>query len=184
MKPLFLIALFIMFQPALYAQDTVKLKTPNIKSRIYEATVRGDKAVLYDHYLVGVQDSSIMVSKTPVPFNMTSGKTGFQIINLSEIDEITLKRKGSAGRGALTGALIGAGAGILIGFASGDDNTGWFRFSAGEKAAALGLSLGALGGLVGVITGALSRDKFYIGRDRQRLQYMKLSLLEKVYMKP
>ena len=51
------------------------------------------------------------------------------------------------------GALIGAGLGAIIGFASGDDTEGWLRFSAGEKALGAGIALGLLGVVTGLIVG-------------------------------
>ena len=75
----------------------------------------------------------------------------------SEMDEIAVPREGHFLSGATTGFLTGAGAGVLIGLLSGNDNSGFLRFTAGEKAAVLGLSLGIIGtvagGLVGVSQG-------------------------------
>jgi hypothetical protein len=60
-------------------------------------------------------------------------------------------------KGLGVGALIGAGSGVVIGLASGDDEDGFVAFSAGEKAAIWGLTLGAVGGVVGREVGA---DKY------------------------
>jgi hypothetical protein len=54
------------------------------------------------------------------------------------------------------GMLIGAGSGVVIGLASGDDEGTFLAFSAEEKAAAAGIGLGLVGGAVGLIVGALN----------------------------
>lgn len=73
------------------------------------------------------------------------------------------------GRGALEGAgigfAIGAVAGAVLGLADGDDecpDTGWcfFVFSAEEKAVLGGATFGSIGGLVGLVVGAVSGSQF------------------------
>jgi hypothetical protein len=62
------------------------------------------------------------------------------------------------GEGALIGAgagvFIGAATGTVVGFLSGDDHCECFRFTAGQKAVIGGVTLGAFGTVVGMITGA------------------------------
>jgi hypothetical protein len=184
MKFLFFITLFTIFYSSSIAQDTVKLKAPSIKSRTYEAKVNGENGVLYDHYLVEIQDSAILVSPKAVPFNMYTGATGsLKYLAVSDIESIALRRKGSAGRGALTGGLIGVGLGIIIGLASGDDKPGWFSMSAGDKALALGMLMGGSGSMIGLVSGAMIHRKFHIGRSKENLQRMNMTLLEKIYLK-
>lgn len=78
-------------------------------------------------------------------------------------DQLVAVRFVRHGTGALEGGGIGAGTGvalgIMIGFGSGDDPKGWFSLTAEEKAAILGIGLGATGGLVGAITGAIIGSK-------------------------
>jgi hypothetical protein len=63
-----------------------------------------------------------------------------------------------AGKGALTGFFVGAAAGAIAGFASGDDPPGWFSFTAGQKALVLGLLGSASGALLGAVIGASSHS--------------------------
>jgi hypothetical protein len=70
--------------------------------------------------------------------------------------DVRLVRHANARKGAGIGALVGAGTGIILAFASGDDK-GWIGFSARYKAVVGGISLGALGALVGGLVGD-SRD--------------------------
>lgn len=67
-----------------------------------------------------------------------------------------------AGEGFLIGTGIGAGVGVVLGLADGDDppcaDGSWclFNMSAGEKAILGGIMLGSIGSLVGVAIGAVS----------------------------
>ncbi len=69
------------------------------------------------------------------------------------------------------GVAVGGATGALVGYASGDDESGFLQFSAGDKAVMLGVALGAVGGVVGLVTGALSRgDRWQeVPRDRIRV---------------
>ncbi|MGE0399400.1 MAG: hypothetical protein AB7T06_21990 [Kofleriaceae bacterium] len=76
------------------------------------------------------------------------------------VDNRTLR---GAGEGFLTGAGIGAGLGVLVGLADGDDppcddsGHSWclFNMTAGEKAILGGILLGGLGSIVGLAIGAV-----------------------------
>ena len=63
-------------------------------------------------------------------------------------------RRRGALRGAGYGLLAGAATGGLLGLASGDDTSGFFRLTAGEKAAMGGIMLGLPGALIGAVVGA------------------------------
>ena len=81
-------------------------------------------------------------------------------VPLGQVTRVTQTRHAlGAGQGLLIGAGIGAGVGIVMGFAAGDDPPceGFclFRMDAGDKAALGGIALGMMGGLVGVIAGAV-----------------------------
>jgi hypothetical protein len=52
------------------------------------------------------------------------------------------------------GFLVGGATGAVIGLASGDDQGGFVAFSAGAKAAFLGIGLGVTGSLIGSLVGA------------------------------
>lgn len=62
-----------------------------------------------------------------------------------------------AAEGLGIGLLAGAGLGALVGTLGGDDPTGFFAFSAGEKAARGAISLGFIGATIGAVAGASTR---------------------------
>jgi len=80
-------------------------------------------------------------------------------IRLDELNSLRIEKKSAFLKGLGIGILVGAAAGALGGFLSGDDEPSnpWdiFAYSAGEKAVGFGVSLGAVGGVIGVGIGAL-----------------------------
>jgi hypothetical protein len=72
-------------------------------------------------------------------------------IEPERIKTIKLRRTGKIGRGAWVGALAGTAVGGLSGYAGGDDEPGWFSWSAEEKGV-VGIMLGApIGTLAGMV---------------------------------
>jgi len=120
------------------------------------------------------------------------------------LKSFTLKRKHSVRRGALIGFGIGAAAGIIIGLASGDDPKmsypnanedpfglgtmvvamyNAFAMTAGEKAVAGGLGLGATGAIVGTIIGAVAKKKFTIGGKKEKFHDLQGEIMMKLVNK-
>jgi hypothetical protein len=120
------------------------------------------------------------------------------------LKSFTLKRKHSVRRGALIGFGIGAAAGIIIGLASGDDPkmsypnanedpfglgtmvvamNNAFAMTAGEKAVAGGLGLGATGAIVGTIIGAVAKKKFTIGGKKEKFHDLQGEIMMKLVNK-
>ena len=120
------------------------------------------------------------------------------------LKSFTLKRKHSVARGALIGFGIGAAAGIIIGLASGDDPVmtypnpnedplglgtmmvavnNAFAMTAGEKAIAGGLALGATGAIVGTIIGAVAKKKFIIGGKKEKFHDLQGEIMMKLVKK-
>ncbi|NIV71632.1 hypothetical protein GWN26_03520 [Candidatus Saccharibacteria bacterium] len=57
------------------------------------------------------------------------------------------------------GFLAGFSTGAIVGFASGDDESGWVRFTAAGKALIGGIALGTVGGITGLVIGAATGHK-------------------------
>lgn len=69
--------------------------------------------------------------------------------------EVGLGTRSHAGQGALAGLFIGAGVGVIAGVAEGSDPpNSLIGFSAGDKAAILGLTLGGVGAALGALIGS------------------------------
>jgi hypothetical protein len=83
--------------------------------------------------------------------NSSSGIT----IDIREIESIRIMKKSKFLQGLGYGLLIGGGTGGLVGLASGNDEGGFFAFSAGEKAVMYGIGLSILTVPIGGIIGAL-----------------------------
>jgi hypothetical protein len=125
-------------------------------------------------------------------------------ISAENLKSFTVKRKNSTLKGALIGFGIGAAAGIIIGFASGndpvmaypdynDDPLGLasigvalnnaFAMTAGQKAVAGGVALGGTGAIVGTIIGALAKKKFTIGGKKEKFHDLQGELMMKLIKK-
>ncbi|MCX6566550.1 MAG: hypothetical protein NTW38_09065 [Candidatus Aminicenantes bacterium] len=76
---------------------------------------------------------------------------------IGEVARIQVQKKSKFLPGLGLGILIGGATGAVLGLFSGNDETGWIRFTAGQKAfgGALGFGLlaGAVGGIIGAIAG-------------------------------
>ena len=120
------------------------------------------------------------------------------------LKSFTVKRKHSALRGALIGFGVGAAAGIIIGLASGNDPVmtypnpnedplllgsmvvamnNAFAMTAGQKAIAGGLGLGATGAIVGTIIGSIAKKKFTIGGKKEKFHDLQGELMTKLVKK-
>ena len=90
-----------------------------------------------------------------------TGKNGGVTIPRSMVTRVdqSLGRR-SRGRSALRGAgfglLIGGVGGAFSGLISGDDEPGWFAFTAEEKALIGGIAFGGMGTVLGGVIGALA----------------------------
>lgn len=100
-----------------------------------------------------------------------------QIVAFEQVTKVVARNRGrGAFEGLGLGALIGAGVGVVSGLASGDDECDsdggdWciLTFTAEEKAVILGIVVGGIGGMVGLVAGALrgSRDVYSFGSEQQ-----------------
>jgi len=122
-------------------------------------------------------------------------------LGVDQIRTISFRKKNSVLKGTLLGLGIGAVAGIIIGFASGDDKkepyydynqdpygignffvsiNNAFTMTAGEKALAGGIGLGVSGAIIGTIIGAVAKKKFIIGGKKEVYRDLQGDLMKRL----
>ena len=119
--------------------------------------------------LLSVRDSALVISTNKAPAHHINAQTaGISVVKNQNIRRVIIKGESRVLEGMVLGLLIGAGTGVMIGVAAGDDEpcpnhssggplepgSGWcLSFTAGEKALAAGIVLGAVGLGVGAKVG-------------------------------
>lgn len=110
--------------------------------------------------LLAVTDKRLFVWTGEGAYEWQHADSLVRILKASEIEMVTIERKGHTVKLLAYGGLIGASTGAVAGFMAGDDKTGFFRLTAREKAVGMGSALGLLGGVSGAVIGAfLDHDK-------------------------
>jgi len=130
-------------------------------------------SILIDTVLVANQESKdhLVVIPDSVLFEKSSKVSHIQRIAINDMHHITVVNKSKFGELLGYGILIGAGTGLIIGLASGDDKSGFIRFTAGEKALMGSGILGSIGGILGGLTGLGSgRDSTYDLNNQNYIQ--------------
>ena len=182
------------------AQETQANDSTALKKRIYKVSIITAESKKSTGYLATLSDSNLYLSPRPLYFSLIKTIDNLPVYPYGHLEEIVIKRKAAAGRGAWQGALIGLAAGAIAGFASGDDPvaptdnptdplgnffgsiSNAFRFTAGEKAVAGGFVGAVTGGLIGAIIGSIAKKKFIIGRNKERFHEMRQNIIEKLYV--
>lgn len=120
------------------------------------ALAPGDSVRVTAHERPGVYEL-VKISRTRLVVRAPRGEWQ---IPMESVDRLEVRRprsrSASMGSSMLVGASLGAVAGVVAGFSAGDDPADcWlYCYTAGEKAQLFGATLGALGGLGGLIIGA------------------------------
>ena len=144
-----LLGVLLFFPTGLNSQNTKKVKTH--KAWITLTDNSELKGILYS------ADEDLI----KITYNNSLDVTNLMSIEANKIEIIKIRKKGKVGKGALIGGLSGLGFGVLIGFAAGDDDPGWFSTTKEEKAIGGGIAFGLLGTGVGALTGT-SKKKIII----------------------
>ena len=101
-----------------------------------------------------IEGELLMVKETSILLAIHSGVTGEEI-NVNDIEKVKIKKRSKflsgLGIGLISGAIIGG----LMGYAEGDDTSGWLQWSASTKATLGAIGLGFLGGIGGGVTGVI-----------------------------
>jgi hypothetical protein len=190
--------LFISFAAIAQSDTTAKKQLPNL------ATVQTTSGTKIKGWLYKIDDEKIYLlpasNKSLKSFSLGSAElnNGMIPLQVSEIQTLSLQKKGAAGRGALLGLGIGALTGVIIGFAEGDDPvtpyTGTFgdifiavgnafAMTAEEKAVANGLAMGVTGALTGYLIGKLTKKKFIIGGKKEVYRDLSGELTKRLLIK-
>lgn len=146
---------------ALCCLNTLSAQEFTQKTKLYKTWVYLNtepfkvKGVLYE-----VTDSTLLVSNSLVIQDYNTNKFEVVKLNVSNIEEIEIRRKNSIINGVFIGALSGFALGGMIGLISGDDPPCPSRallclsFSAGEKALLAGIPLSIVGAGFGALAGS------------------------------
>jgi len=117
---------------------------PGTRVRITAPSVRLDGAV---GTVQEVTSESMVVS-----FQNPRGVGTVERSTITQM-EVSIGRERRVLRGLGLGLAFGAGGGVIVGLASGDDPPGFLSLTAEEKALVLGVVFGLTGGVVGLVFG-------------------------------
>jgi len=111
----------------------------------------GSEDQVIEGSLQGIEENDLLV--------LPSEETEPSRIPMDQVREFRVLRgsKNQALAGLGFGVASGAIVGGLMGLADGDDESGFIQFSAGEKAAMGAVAFGLIGGVAGLVIGAVSR---------------------------
>jgi hypothetical protein len=181
MKQVSLLLCLLVLLTCAYAQEARVPRRVTLKVSVMDSIQRVGFG-----YLAALADSGIVMVKAPIVFDHTLASSNANTINYQNISQVTIKRKGSVGRGILIGALGGMLVGGIAGYISYKpvdckDAIFCFDFGPGADAAA-GASVGLLGGgIIGGIIGALAKKTFIIGGKKNKFDEMKVNVLDMAY---
>jgi hypothetical protein len=142
---------------ALLVSPTVTLRAQGADVEVQLHDGRAISGELY-----AVQDTAILVfsDEGAVSQEFESEIPGRYSIDTRTIKRVIVRAKSGVLKSMGIGALVGGGVGAVVGLAGGDDPAGgWFRMSAGEKALAGAVVLGAGGMVVGLVVGIVQSEK-------------------------
>lgn len=106
-------------------------------------------------YVLTTTDSTLFLVSN-AKSGLESG-AGAREIPVRDIKKIQFRKKSRVVRSTLSGFAIGAGIGLLGGFAAGGDTPGFLSLTAGEKAVIGGVFLGVSGAIVGLVCGLFKK---------------------------
>ncbi|HEY0680290.1 MAG TPA: glycine zipper family protein [Chitinophagaceae bacterium] len=175
---LLLTCLAILCSQAIFSQDTLLRKNYIVKTKLLKINDS-----VYNVYLADINDTALLLSRTPVSFRSYISENPYSV-NFDQIRDVTLSRKGNAGRGILIGVITGAVVGGIIGAITyqGCDNC-FLDFGIGFDIT-IGAFLGSIGGgLTGLIIGSSKKRQFSVGGGRDNFNRMRLSVLDMTYRK-
>jgi hypothetical protein len=171
MAPLIL-SLFLIVQAPSLSTDSTPLTR-----KIYVTNINKGTPNAYRAYLKGINDTSVYLSKQPQPYGSSSFDN---TVPYHIIENLTVHKKGGAGKGAIWGGLSGIAFGAIVGAITYKPCSDcFFDFGVGFNMFA-GALLGMLPGVgVGLIIGG-RKQRFQIRGSRENFDQMR-SKLSRVY---
>ena len=150
----------------------------HLKPRIYKTNILiYDKSEFIKGYLDNLSDSGLELSSSPVFLSLEKKNNALSAYNYDQLRQVTIRRKGSTGRGVSYGALIGVGVGAVAGLALGNDPSGWLAYTAEEKALEGSIIALPVGALIGAIIGAVAHKTFMVGGGKNEYKAMRESIM-------
>jgi hypothetical protein len=131
--------------------EAVKPLSPN---SIIRVVLRNNAE--YIGRILFLNESLLLFWKSVEPYDESKTDEFAMVVPSREIQRIIVQRKTHIKSGLGYGFLAGAGAGAIMGFASGDDEEGFFQTTAGQKALIGGIFFGAAGASIGGIISAVA----------------------------
>jgi hypothetical protein len=117
----------------------------------------------------------IDITETLLEINGKRGYTSFPVESIGII-----KTKRAVGNNMIVGTTIGAFTGIVIGYASGSKDPGWFEYSKSDGALAGAIAGAGIGATIGAITIITKRTQtFNIYGDKEKLNFFKETMIKK-----
>ncbi len=161
----------------LQAQDSIFVYAPPAKDYITTITLNDPGKLSQPVTIIEVRDSSLLLSPLVSGKDFFPGTLPLTEVYSFEIESIKIHRPNRFIRGALNGALVGFVVGAIAGLADGSDPEGtWFAMTAGEKAIAGGVLLGATGVVVGGFVGPMLSVRIPINGHQDSFNRKKANL--------
>jgi hypothetical protein len=153
-----------------------------LQHKRYKTTIVTNTTGKVNGYFYSIDDTAISLTSAPFPKRgLAYGVATINKYEFQDLKTVQFRRKGSIGRGAVYGGLIGLSSGALAGLASKPQSSGFLTFSRRDQAIIFG-TLGAVQGLIaGLIVGAFGHKVFRINGRKERYNEMKTQISKKVY---
>src|SRR5262245_59567221 len=113
MKQFLSFSLLLLVAGSSMAQSNRVAKRVTFKVSIMDSIQRVDYG-----YLAALADSGIVMLTSPVVFDHSIANANTNTISYQNLSEVTIRRKGSVGRGILIGSLTGMFLGGVVGYIS------------------------------------------------------------------
>ena len=147
--------LFVMMLIAIPLVTSGQCDTCKVKLYFSWYSINNTGKIQSDVFTYEFADSSVtVVAKNKYEVGSIPDITDLQVIPVKSINEMSFRRKGKPGIGAIAGGITGALAGVLIGFARGSSYIDYdIYISAGFKAICFGFAWAGLGVGLGAAIG-------------------------------